>query len=162
LEAAKAAIEAYKLGNPLAEGTSLGPVALPQAPAFLHDQVKEAVALGARLLTGGAPCTDAAGKGRFFAPTLVADATHRMSIMTKESFGPVVAVAPVDSDAQAVHAINDSEYGLTAAVFTKSQARANAIGAQLAVGTVYMNRCEGLGEGGALGEWVDRACDVGC
>ncbi len=103
-------------------------------------QVKEARAKGARVLTGGEPCTDGAGLGRFFQPTLVADCDNTMSIMTKESFGPVVAVAPVDSDAQAVSLINDSEYGLTAAIFTKDEARANAISAQLAVGTVYMNR----------------------
>ncbi len=51
------------------------------------------------MLTGGEPCTDGAGKGRFFRPTLVADATHDMSIMVDESFGPVVAVASVDSGA---------------------------------------------------------------
>lgn len=144
LEAAKAAIEAYRIGDPMLDTTTLGPVALPQATSFLHDQVKEARAKGARVLTGGEPCTDGSGQGRFFQPTLVADCDNTMSIMTKESFGPVVAVAPVDSDAQAVALINDSEYGLTAAIFTKDEARANTISAQLAVGTVYMNRCDYL------------------
>ena len=62
---------------------------------FLRTQVQEARRLGARILCGGHSTTDSAGKGRFFAPTVVADATHNMSIMTEESFGPVVGIAPV-------------------------------------------------------------------
>ena len=133
-------IEAYKLGDPLADGVNLGPMALPGAPAFLKAQVDDAVAKGAKVLTGGAPCHDGAGKGRFFRPTLVADCTHSMSIMMEESFGPVVAVAPVDSDEQAISLINDSSYGLTAAIFSKDVGRVNAIGSKLQVGTVFMNR----------------------
>jgi hypothetical protein len=64
-------------------------------PYFLKQQVDEARAKGARVLCGGAPVHDAAGKGRFFDPTVVADCTHNMSIMTEESFGPVVGIAPV-------------------------------------------------------------------
>ena len=139
-EAAKALIERYSLGDPLAKATSLGPMALPTATAFLKGQVEDAVRKGARVLTGGKPCHDAAGKGRFFQPTLVVDCTHSMSIVMDESFGPVVAVMAVDSDVEAVRMMNDSSYGLTAAVFTKNADRANALGAQLQVGTVYMNR----------------------
>jgi acyl-CoA reductase-like NAD-dependent aldehyde dehydrogenase len=115
-------------------------MSLPQAPAFLKHQVDEAVAKGGRVLCGGSPVHDGAGKGRFFKPTLVADCTQDMSIMTEESFGPVVAVAPVDSDEHAVALMNDSKYGLTGAVFTKNVDRFNGIASKLQVGTVYMNR----------------------
>ncbi len=130
------------------------------------------------MLTGGAQCSDAAGRGRFFAPTVVADCTHAMSVMTDETFGPVIAICAVDSEAEAVavrrfswltlprgdsgetcahsklvspvlflplsddQKMNDSVYGLTASVFTKSEALAERVGAQLNVGTVFMNRCD--------------------
>lgn len=132
LEAARAELTAYKLGDPLASDSGMGPLALPAAPAFLLGQVQEAVAKGARLLLGGAAVTDGvSSKARFFQPTLLAGADHTMSVMTEESFGPIVAVMPVDSDEQAVALMNDSVYGLTAAVFTKDLARFEAIAADM-------------------------------
>ena len=141
LEAAEAELRAYVLGDPLDAKTSMGPMALPAAPAFLKLQVDEAVAKGARLLLGGVPCTDGSSRhSRFFPPTLIADANHSMSVMVEESFGPIVAVMPVDNDEQAIALMNDSPYGLTAAVFTKSLPRFHAVATKMSCGTVYLNR----------------------
>jgi acyl-CoA reductase-like NAD-dependent aldehyde dehydrogenase len=125
------------------ERTTLGPMATPEAPSFLEKQVAEAKQLGARVLSGGGPTT-AGGQGRFFQPTVVAEATHRMSLMVEESFGPVVGIAPVSDDEEALRLMNDSPYGLTAAIFTSSSKRAEELGRNLQTGTVFMNRCDYL------------------
>ncbi len=143
VEGAVKAVAAYKLGDPLEEATTLGPMATPDAPGFLEKQVSEAKALGGRVLCGGAPLS-VGGKGRFFAPTVVAEATHRMALMVEESFGPIVGIAPVKDDAEALKLMNDSPYGLTAAVWTGSQERAMELGRGLQTGTVFMNRCDYL------------------
>lgn len=107
-------------------------------------QVKDAVAKGARKLVGSGIVTDANGKGRFYSPTLLADCDGSMAIMREESFGPIVGVEKVKSDAEAVAKINDSNYGLTASVFTPSRERALALGSEISAGTVFMNRCDAL------------------
>lgn len=134
----------YVLGDPLDPATSMGPMAQPQAITFLQKQVEEAKAKGAKVLCGGKPTTDKKGKGRFFQPTVVADCDHTMSIIVDESFGPVVAIAPVDNDEQALKLMNDSPYGLTASLWTENSERAEGLGRQLDVGTVFMNRCDFL------------------
>ena len=134
----------YVLGDPLDAATTMGPMALPQAPAFLLKQVAEAVAAGATLHCGGSPTSDASGRGRFFQPTVLSGCGQHLDVMQKESFGPILAVHPVDSDAEAVAKINDSQYGLTAAVYTTDPARAELLAPQLDVGTVFMNRCDAL------------------
>lgn len=137
-------LKTYKLGDPTSADTNMGPMALPNACAFLEGQVQDAVSKGAKVLVGGSPLTDAAGKGRFFAPTLVMDCDHTMSIAYDESFGPVLAVMPVDSDEEAIARINDSPFGLTASLWTPSVERARAMAPRLEVGTVFMNRCDYL------------------
>ena len=146
LEAARAECGAYVLGDPADAATTQGPMAQPGAAPFLGAQVRDALAKGARLLSGAADDAqrDAAGKGRFFAPALLADCTHGMDVMRDESFGPIVAVAPVDGDDEAVALMRDSEYGLTAAVFTQDAARVRDIGRRVGAGTVFMNRCDYL------------------
>lgn len=145
LAAATPLFEAYKLGDPLDATTSLGPMALPSAPALLDAHVQDALAKGATQLTRTTGAvTDSNGRGRFFAPTLLADCTDAMQIMQEESFGPIVGVQRVQSDDEAIRKMNDSAYGLTAAVFTRDRARAMRMGAELSAGTVYMNRCDAL------------------
>lgn len=145
LEAAKEIVEGYVLGDPMDAATNCGPQALPTAPQFLSEQVKDALAKGATLVAGNAePVTDAAGKGRFFQPSLLSNCTHEMSIMQEESFGPVLPVVAVDSDEEAVELMKDSKYGLTAAVFTNDQDRVRRMGAHIPTGTVFMNRCDYL------------------
>jgi acyl-CoA reductase-like NAD-dependent aldehyde dehydrogenase len=143
IDAAAAEMKAYKLGNPLDTATSLGPMALPSAVPFLKGQVDEAVAKGAKVIVGGDAHFDGVSrKARFFAPTLLADANHSMNVVTEESFGPILPVQAVESDEHAVQLMNESQYGLTAAVFTKDTDRFDKIAARMQCGTVYMNRWE--------------------
>lgn len=93
-------VQAYNLGDPLESTTTLGPIALPQSVDFLKHQVDDARAKGAKVLCGGTPTHDAAGLGRFFAPTLLADCNHNMSIMVEESFGPVLGKYPIFSSSK--------------------------------------------------------------
>lgn len=140
LEAAIAEMKGYKLADPLTKEANMGPMALPSAPAFLQAQVDEAKAKGARVLFGGAQYAGDSNKARFFQPTLITDVNHSMSVMTEESFGPIVAVMPVSSDEEAIKLMNDSQYGLTAAVFTTNVGRFEAVASEMQCGTVYMNR----------------------
>lgn len=144
-DAALAEVRKYKLGNPLEAATTMGPLAQPGAPEKLQAQVEEARNKGARVLCGGAPVHDAAGRGRFFDPALVVDANHSMhGLMVEESFGPIVGVQRVSDDDEAVRLMNDSPYGLTASIWTRDQERTFRIGAQIETGTFYMNRCDYL------------------
>eukprot|EP00742_Colponemidia_sp_Colp-10_P002707 GILJ01002894.1.p1 GENE.GILJ01002894.1~~GILJ01002894.1.p1 ORF type:complete len:494 (+),score=74.03 GILJ01002894.1:201-1682(+) len=137
-------LDTYVLGDPKDAKTSMGPVAQPETLDFLTEQVNNARELGGRVLCGGVATSDANGKGRFFKPTLVADATHNMSMMRKELFGPTMSVTPVESDAEAIELMNDSAFGLTASLWTKEEGRATSIAQQLECGTVFMNRCDYL------------------
>jgi acyl-CoA reductase-like NAD-dependent aldehyde dehydrogenase len=144
VEAAVAEVKKLRLGDPLDAQTTLGPLAQPGAPEKLALQVEEARAKGGRVLCGGAPIRHE-GKGRFFDPCVVADATHAMhGLMVEESFGPIVGIARVKDDDEAVRLMNDSPYGLTAAIWTRDQERAFRIGAQIETGTFFMNRCDYL------------------
>jgi acyl-CoA reductase-like NAD-dependent aldehyde dehydrogenase len=139
LEAAKAWVP----GDPASDETAFGPLATPDAPEGLERQVADARAQGARVLTGGERAT-VSGRGRFFLPTIVENARRDLSIVQEESFGPVVVVERVEDDAEAVRRVNDSRYGLSASVWTRSEGRALELGRQIAAGTVYMNRCDYL------------------
>jgi acyl-CoA reductase-like NAD-dependent aldehyde dehydrogenase len=145
VEGALAEVRKYRLGDPLDGATSMGPMAQPDAPQKLTAQVEEARSKGGRVLCGGTAVHDAAGRGRFFDPCLVVDANHSMhGLMVEESFGPIVGVQRVADDDEAVKLMNDSPYGLTAAIWTRDQERAFRIGAQIETGTFFQNRCDYL------------------
>ncbi len=143
LERAVAAAGAWRPGDPAAEGTTLGPLATPEAPAELEAQVDDARSRGARVLCGGERAS-VAGKGRFLLPTLVERPPRASPLAQEESFGPLAIVDEVRSDEEAVERINASRYGLSASVWTRSEGRAVALGRRLQAGTVYMNRCDYL------------------
>ncbi len=128
-----------RMGDPFDEKTSLGPITRPQHIPVLIQQIEDAVRRGATLLTGGKP---AGGKGSFFEPTVLMDVDHSMSVMKEETFGPVIGIQKVRNDAEALTLMADTEYGLTAAVFSKSQERAKKILESLDVGTAYWNCCD--------------------
>src|SRR5262249_13120402 len=140
VEAALAQIRAYKLGDPTAEGTTMGPMAQPSQPAFIDAQIQQAVARGARVLEGGKP-TQVDDNARFFAPTLLVDVTPALDVMRVETFGPVLPVVAVDSDEEALRLINDSDLGLTASIWTRDRDRAERLACAIETGTVYLNQC---------------------
>ncbi|HET9594707.1 MAG TPA: aldehyde dehydrogenase family protein [Anaeromyxobacteraceae bacterium] len=143
LDAALAAAKAWAPGDPSADGTTLGPLATPEAPADMERQVREARSRGARVLCGGERAS-VGGKGRFFLPTLVEGAPPDAEIAREESFGPVAIVERVASDEEAVARVNASRYGLSASVWTRSEGRARALARRIEAGTVFMNRCDYL------------------
>jgi len=143
MERAQVAAAAWVPGDPAVEGTALGPLATPEAPAELEAQVEDARSRGGRVVCGGARAS-VSGKGRFFLPTLVEHPPRDSAIVREESFGPVAIVEEVESDEEAVERINASRYGLSASIWTRSEERAVALGRLLQAGTVYMNRCDYL------------------
>ncbi len=136
-------VRAYVMGDPADDKTSLGPIAQPNHPAELDELVCDAVNKKARLIVGGKKA-HAGGKGRFFEATLLADCTQEMALFQRESFGPIVAIARVSSDEEALQKMNASELGLTASVWTSDRNRADRMAKNLEFGTVYMNRCDAL------------------
>lgn len=137
--------EASKLaiGDPLAEGTSLGAIAQSGQTDFLASQVKDAVNKGAGLLLGG-KAAQVGGRGRYFEATVLANCNHQMEVMQEESFGPLIAIQKVSGDDEALRLMNDSQYGLTASIWTADPTRAAWLAPKLETGTVFMNRCDYL------------------
>lgn len=136
-------VRAYVMGDPRDAKTTLGPIAQPNHPAELEAMVADATGRGARLVAGGR-ATKVDGRGRFFEATLLRDVPRDARLMRAESFGPILPVARVSSDAEALSLMNDSTLGLTASVWTRDEARAARLASELEVGTVYMNRCDAL------------------
>jgi len=134
-----AEVKGFKVGDPLDEKTYIGAVTRKPQLAVLRKQVTDATRKGAKLLVGGQPLK---GKGHWFAPTVLADADHSMLLMREESFGPIIGLQAVADDEAAVDLMNDTEYGLTAGVFTKDAARARRILSQVQAGSVYWNCCD--------------------
>jgi acyl-CoA reductase-like NAD-dependent aldehyde dehydrogenase len=141
LEKAKSALKQYRMGDPLDERTTLGPLARSEAVGFLEKQVEDAVARDAKIVFRG---KRPSGKGSFFEPVLLSGVPNDASAMQEESFGPIVPVASVASDEEAIARMNDSRFGLTASVWTTSGERAERIARELEAGTVYQNRCDYL------------------
>jgi len=134
----------YVLGNPLDEATTLGPMVTPGAAFFVRGQIAEALAQGATaLIDPQAFPADVPGSA-YLAPQVLVDVSHQMSVMRDESFGPVVGIMPVASDDEAIALMNDSEFGLSASIWTRDLAAAERLGNQVATGTLFMNRCDYL------------------
>ncbi|WP_226780428.1 aldehyde dehydrogenase family protein [Oceaniglobus trochenteri] len=142
VDRAVAIVEGYRLGNPLEQDTTIGPMAHRRFAEEVRAQVSEAIADGAK------PMIDARrfgpAEGAYVAPQILTDVTHEMRIMRDETFGPAVGIMKVSGDDEAVALMNDSQFGLTASLWTADIDRANAIGAQIETGTVFANRCDYL------------------
>jgi acyl-CoA reductase-like NAD-dependent aldehyde dehydrogenase len=134
----------YRLGSPLDAQTTLGPVVRASAADAVRSQVKEAVARGARQLIDETRFAASAPGTPYLAPQVLIDVDHSMAIMREETFGPAVGIMKVTSDEEALRLMNDSEFGLTAAIFSADVARAEALGDALETGTVFLNRCDYL------------------
>ncbi len=134
----------YRLGNPLEADTNIGPMVRAAAADFVRGQIADAVKAGARsLVDAGEFPADAPGTP-YMAPQVLVDVDHSMRVMTEESFGPVIGIMKVASDDEAVALMNDSEFGLTASVWTGDADAAIAVGEKVETGTWFMNRCDYL------------------
>ncbi len=132
-------VDSWKLGNPKEDGIYIGPLSRKAQIHFLESQINDAVAKGAKILTGGKAIE---GKGYYFQPTVLVDVDHSMLIMKEESFGPVIGIMKVKNDEEASQLMNDTAYGLTAAVYSSNQQRAEKILSQINSGTGYWNCCD--------------------
>ena len=134
-----AEVNRFVLGPPRNNDTYIGPLARAEQLALLERQVEDAAAKGARVLTGGKRLP---GPGNWFAPTVLTAVDHRMTVMREESFGPIVGIQQVGSDEEAVALMNDTAYGLTAAVYSPDEDRARRLLAQVRAGSGYWNCCD--------------------
>jgi len=144
LEGAVELVRRYRLGNPLDPETTLGPMVRAGAAEFVRSQIVEALAQGARALVSPAEFPAARQGTAYLAPQLLVDVDNGMRVMQEETFGPLLGVARVESDEEAVRLMNDSRFGLTASLWTRDLEAAAAIGDRLQTGTVFMNRCDYL------------------
>jgi acyl-CoA reductase-like NAD-dependent aldehyde dehydrogenase len=134
-----AEVKRFKIGDPLDDSSYIGPLTRRPQIDVLRRQVTDAKRKGARLLAGGGTIK---GKGNWFEPTVFANVDHRMALMKDESFGPIIGIQQVGDDAEAIALMNDTEYGLTAGVYTADEKRARRILSQVRSGSVYWNCCD--------------------
>ena len=134
----------YVLGDPLDAATTIGPMVNAKAADFVREQISAATRAGATChIDASAFPRDAAGSA-YMAPQVLTGVNHQMSIMTDESFGPVIGIMKVASDDEAITLMNDSPFGLTASIWTDDLEAASALAERVETGTVFMNRCDYL------------------
>ena len=159
------AVRSFKIGDPREDDTYIGPLTRSAQVGVLEAQIEDAVRKGARVLTGGKRLKGYGG-GSYLAPTVLTDVNHRMSVMREETFGPVVGVMAVRDDAQAIELMNDTDYGLTAAVYSPDQNRADKILRKVKAGSAYWNCCDRVSprlpwsgrKNSGMGLTLSRAC----
>ena len=161
LKKAISIVSKYKLGNPLDMDTTLGPMANIRFANHVRDQITDALKKGAIAHISNFQEDDG---GVYLTPQILTNVDHSMKVMTEESFGPVVGIMPVKDDHEAISLMNDSEFGLTASLWTRDLQRAIKIGDEIETGTVFLNRadyldpalcwtgCKNTGRGGSLSE----------
>ena len=142
LERLAGSVESWRPGDPTHPDTWMGPVVRPRNAQAIRAQVDAALAAGARDLVP--PTTPDTPGSASVQPRILLDVDHQMTVMREETFGPVVGVMRVRSDAEAIAHINDSAFGLTASVWSADADAAHAMSAALDVGTVFLNRCDYL------------------
>jgi acyl-CoA reductase-like NAD-dependent aldehyde dehydrogenase len=130
-------VSALRQGPPGAPGSvELGAMTFAPQVDLVDAQVKDALAKGAKVLTGGKPGN---GPGQFYPPTVLVDVDHTMRCMTEETFGPLLPIMKVADAAEAIRLANDSVYGLQSAVFTRDIKRGEEVGRQLEAGACCIN-----------------------
>ena len=139
VEAFVTAVKGFKVGDPTSQETYIGPLTRPAQLETLENQVKDAVAKGAKLLCGGKRMS---GPGNYFEPAVLTGVSHEMTLMREESFGPIIGIQKIQDDEEAVRLMNDSDYGLTAGVYTEDEGRAVQILSRVNAGSVYWNCCD--------------------
>lgn len=143
VEAVQGVLKGYKLGDPFDKGTHVGPVVSKRSKETIEAHIKDALEKGAKdatpeNVTFESPPSD----GNYVKPTLLTNVDHSMTVMTEETFGPVIPVMKVKGDAEAIKLMNDSEFGLTASIWTKDTAKGADLAESVEAGTVFVNRCD--------------------
>jgi acyl-CoA reductase-like NAD-dependent aldehyde dehydrogenase len=136
-------LKGYILGDPFDSKTNLGPVVSKRSADTIKSHIKDAIDKGARNVTLDnesfeSPSTD----GNYVAPAVLTNVTHGMTVMTEETFGPVIPIMKVKSDKEAIKLMNDSQFGLTASIWTKDVEKGHALADDVEAGTVFINRCD--------------------
>lgn len=139
IDAFKKEVASWKKGSPTEEGVYFGPLARKDQISAIARQVKDAIGKGAKVELGGKP---AGGKGYYFEPTVLTGVNHEMEVMREESFGPVIGIMKIQDDEEAISLMKDTEYGLTASVYSSNQSRAEKILQAIDTGTGYWNCCD--------------------
>jgi acyl-CoA reductase-like NAD-dependent aldehyde dehydrogenase len=134
----------YELGNPLEHTTTLGPVVRASAADLIREQIRASVSAGAEPIIDESEFPASRPGTPYLAPQVLLDVDHSMPVMREEIFGPVAGIMRVPSDERAIELMNDSIFGLTAAIWTSDEEAALSIGARIETGTWFMNRCDYL------------------
>ncbi|MEZ8080884.1 aldehyde dehydrogenase family protein [Enterovibrio norvegicus] len=134
----------YRLGRPDNPDTTMGPLVKTAAADFVRGQSQEAVQHGAKALINEELFSASQQGTPYLAPQLLVNVDHSMRVMTEESFGPILGIQAVRDDDEAISLMNDSEFGLTAAIFTEDESRGEYLADQVEAGTVFLNRCDYL------------------
>lgn len=142
LEKLISVLNGYKLGDPFDRTTHLGPVVSVRSARTIVEQVKDAENKGARNLTPDVFSEGSKLGETFVRPEILADCNHKMRVMTEETFGPIIPVMKVSSDEEAVYLMNESDFGLTASIWTKDVETGQKLAEQVEAGTVFVNRCD--------------------
>ena len=141
---AVALIKQYQLGRSDDPATTLGPMVKGTAAQFARAQVQEALEMGAKAHISSELFPAEQLGAAYMAPQLLTQVNHSMAVMKEETFGPVLGVQAVKGDKEAIVLMNDSDFGLTASIFTQDEEQGVVLGEQLATGTVFVNRCDYL------------------
>lgn len=143
VEAVQTVLKGYKLGDPFDKGTQVGPVVSKRSKEAIEAHIKDALDKGAKDVTPeNESFKSPPGEGNYVKPTLLIGVTHEMAVMTEETFGPVIPVMKVKNDSEAIKLMNDSEFGLTASIWTKDTDKGAALAEDVDAGTVFVNRCD--------------------
>ncbi len=137
-------VRGYVLDNPLNPETTLGPLVKASAAEFVRGQIAAAERAGATAHIKRGEFAADIGEGPYLAPQVLTGVNHQMAVMSEETFGPVAGIMKVSGDDEAVALMNDSEFGLTASIWTRDEAAAREIGDRIETGTVFMNRADYL------------------
>jgi acyl-CoA reductase-like NAD-dependent aldehyde dehydrogenase len=143
VEGVQSVLKNYKLGDPFDKETHLGPVVSKRSKETIEAHIKDALEKGAKDATPenesfNSPPPD----GNFVKPTVLTNVDHNMIVMTEETFGPVIPIMKVKGDAEAIKLMNDSEFGLTASIWTKDTEKGAELAEEVDAGTVFVNRCD--------------------
>lgn len=136
-------LKGYRLGDPMDPSTNIGPVVSKKSLHTINMHLQDAFSKGAVDLTPeNQSFTSSSVEGNFVKPTLLIGVTHDMDIMNEETFGPIIPVMKVGDDEEAIRLMNDSEFGLTASIWTKDVELGEQLAVSVEAGTVFVNRCD--------------------